>query len=142
MLRWNVGGCLDLVVGKKPSTAQERTLLAKIDWFILSYCCLMYFSNYLDRSNVANAYVSGMREDLQMFGTQFNKINTIFTCGYIVGMIPNNLMLQIVAPRIWFPCMQIIWGVLTFSTSAVKNVEQIYVIRFFQGGPCAEYLFR
>jgi len=93
----------------------------------------MYFTNYLDRSNVSNAYVSGMKEELNMVGNQFNQINTIFTCGYIVGMIPNNLMLQIVPPRIWFPCMHITWGVLTFCTSAVKNVQQIFAIRFFQG---------
>lgn len=63
----------------------------------------------LDRSNVNNAYVSGMREELNMQGTDFNvrlseqssildqspsllssqKINTLFTCGYIVGMIPS-----------------------------------------------------
>ncbi|KDR83577.1 hypothetical protein GALMADRAFT_235832 [Galerina marginata CBS 339.88] len=119
--------------GKGTANKQERVLLAKIDWFILSYCCLMYFSNYLDRSNISNAYVSGMKEDLHMFGTEFNKINTIFTCGYIVGMIPNNLMLQVVSPRIWFPSMQIIWGLLTFCTSVVRNVEQVYAIRFFQG---------
>ncbi|KAH9894422.1 MFS general substrate transporter [Cubamyces lactineus] len=121
------------VWGEVPATKTERKLLLKIDWFILSYCCLMYFSNYLDRSNVSNAYVSGMREELHMYGTQFNQINTIFTCGYIIGMIPNNLMLQVVPPRIWFPSMQIVWGVLTFCTSAVTNVQQIYAIRFFQG---------
>ncbi|KAH9938523.1 major facilitator superfamily domain-containing protein [Fomitopsis serialis] len=121
------------VWGEIPDSKTERTLLLKIDWFILSYCCLMYFTNYLDRSNVSNAYVSGMKEDLHMYGTEFNKINTIFTCGYIVGMVPNNLMLQVVSPRIWFPAMQIVWGVLTFCSSAVKNVEQLYAIRFFQG---------
>ncbi|KAF9469023.1 major facilitator superfamily domain-containing protein [Collybia nuda] len=119
--------------GVRPSTREESKLLLKIDWFILSYCCLMYFTNYLDRSNISNAYVSGMKEELNMIGTEFNKINTIFTCGYIIGMIPNNLMLQTVSPRIWFPSMQIVWGVLTFGTSAVHNVRQIYVIRFFQG---------
>ncbi|KAK0468438.1 MFS general substrate transporter [Desarmillaria tabescens] len=118
--------------GNVPSTRQEAKLLWKIDWFILSYCCLQYFTNYLDRSNISNAYVSGMKEELHMYGTEYNKINTIFTCGYIVGMIPNNLMLQIVPPRIWFPCMQILWGVLTFCTSAVHNVQSIYAIRFFQ----------
>ncbi|KAL4241411.1 MFS transporter superfamily protein [Abortiporus biennis] len=121
------------VWGEVPQSKTERRLLLKIDWFILSYCCLMYFTNYLDRSNVSNAYVSGMKEELNMYGNQFNKINTIFTCGYIVGMIPNNLMLQVVSPRIWFPTMQIVWGVLTFCSSVVKNVEQIYAIRFFQG---------
>ncbi|EIN10585.1 MFS pantothenate transporter [Punctularia strigosozonata HHB-11173 SS5] len=119
--------------GEVPATSAERRLLLKIDWFILSYCCLMYFTNYLDRSNVSNAYVSGMREDLKMFGTELNDITTVFTCGYIVGMIPNNLMLQVVPPRIWFPAMQIVWGVLTFCTSAVTTVQQLEAIRFFQG---------
>ncbi|KAI0736136.1 MFS general substrate transporter [Fomitopsis betulina] len=126
-------GIRRFVWGEIPESKAERTLLLKIDWFILSYCCLMYFTNYLDRSNVSNAYVSGMKEDLHMYGTEFNKINTIFTCGYIVGMIPNNLMLQVVPPRIWFPAMQIVWGILTFCSSAVSNVEQLYAIRFFQG---------
>jgi hypothetical protein len=35
----------------------------------------------LDRSNVANAYVSGMKEDLGFQGNQLNQINTCFTVG-------------------------------------------------------------
>ncbi|KAG6378867.1 hypothetical protein JVT61DRAFT_13147 [Boletus reticuloceps] len=75
----------------------------------------------------------------------------MFTCGYIIGMIPStsfsflsslpftstsrldNLMLQLVPPRIWFPLMQIVWGVLTFCSSVVQNVQQLYAIRFLQG---------
>ncbi|KAK0190863.1 MFS general substrate transporter [Armillaria mellea] len=110
--------------GNMTPMRQEAKLLLKLDWFILSYCCLQV---NLDRSNISNAYVSGMKEELHMYGTEYNKINTIFTCGYI-----NNLMLQIAPPRIWLPCMQILWGVLTFCTSAVHNVESIYAIRFFQ----------
>ncbi|KIJ05816.1 hypothetical protein PAXINDRAFT_103622 [Paxillus involutus ATCC 200175] len=126
----NIG---QFIWGEIPSSKVERRLLLKIDWFILSYCCLMYFTNYLDRANVNNAYVSGMKQELNMQGNDFNKINTIFTCGYIVGMIPNNLMLQVAPARIWFPLMQIVWGVLTFCSSAVQNVQQLYAIRFFQG---------
>lgn len=37
----------------------ERKLVQKLDFFILTFCCLMYFLNYLDRSNLSNAYVSG-----------------------------------------------------------------------------------
>ena len=39
-----------------------------IDFFILTFCCLSYFTNYLDRSNLANAYVSGMKEELGVPG--------------------------------------------------------------------------
>ena len=99
------------VWGEIPESKAERTLLLKIDWFILSYCCLMVRFVYripsgkaelnegapsisrivslaecllqtrndapfsipdLDRSNVSNAYVSGMKQDLHMYGTEFN----------------------------------------------------------------------
>ena len=36
---------LDVIWGKSPERKQERVLLAKIDWFILSYCCLMVSSS-------------------------------------------------------------------------------------------------
>ena len=29
------------VWGEEPKTKEEKRLLLKIDWFILSYCCLM-----------------------------------------------------------------------------------------------------
>jgi ACS family pantothenate transporter-like MFS transporter len=44
--------------------------------------------NYLDRSNLTAAYVSGMKTDLHFQGNQFNVINTLFTVGYtmLVGL--------------------------------------------------------
>ena len=44
--------------------------------------------NYLDRSNLTAAYVSGMKTDLHFHGNQFNVINTLFTVGYtmLVGL--------------------------------------------------------
>lgn len=44
-------------VGEKPSTKEERRLLLKIDTCILGFVCLSQFVNYLDRANLANAYV-------------------------------------------------------------------------------------
>lgn len=131
----------------------------------------------LDRSNVSNAYVSGMKEELNMVGNEFNARTqlciyystiTLFfrkstqyspvvtslewfqVCFFYVKLIAfieqhqDNLMLQVVSPRIWLPMMQLIWGVLTFwcgmfqtftfanligyisiSTSSVHSVEQV-----------------
>ncbi|AOW06780.1 major facilitator superfamily domain-containing protein [Yarrowia lipolytica] len=119
--------------GEYKSTAEEEHLLRKIDWFVLSFCCLMYFTNYLDRANLSNAFVSGMREDLQMYGRELNIANTLFTVGYTVGMIPNNLALQVFKPRYYFPFCTMAWGLLTLGTYAVTTYKQIYAIRFFQG---------
>ncbi|KAJ6502456.1 MFS general substrate transporter [Mycena sanguinolenta] len=119
--------------GERPSTHAERKLLFKIDWFVLSFVCLQYFTNYLDRANFANAYVSGMKEALNMTGHDFNNVNSLFTVGYTIAQIPQNLLLHIVPARILFPVNTLIWGSLTMVTAAATDVRHLYVIRFFQG---------
>ncbi|KAI0015354.1 MFS general substrate transporter [Xylariomycetidae sp. FL0641] len=111
----------------------ERMLVQKIDFFILTFCCLSYFMNYLDRSNLTNAYVSGMKEELSFQGDQLNQITTCFTVGYVVGQIPANLSLHYVRPRIFFPACTLLWGCLTMVTAAAQNPQGIMAIRFFQG---------
>ncbi|KEY71915.1 hypothetical protein S7711_09118 [Stachybotrys chartarum IBT 7711] len=111
----------------------EKRLIQKVDFFILTFCCLSYLVNYLDRSNINNAYVSGMRDELGFRGDQLNQILTCFTVGYVLGQIPSNLSLQYIKPRIWFPSMMLLWGSLTMVTASVHNPESIMVIRFFQG---------
>ncbi|OTB06794.1 hypothetical protein M426DRAFT_318505 [Hypoxylon sp. CI-4A] len=89
--------------------------------------------NYLDRSNLSNAYVSGMKEDLGFVGDQLNQINTCFTVGYVIGQIPANLSLHYVKPRYFFPACVVIWACLTMVTASAHNPQSIMAIRFFQG---------
>lgn len=118
--------------GAAPANPKEAKLLFKIDWFVLSFCCLLYWVNYLDRLNLSNAYVSGMKEDLGMKGNEFNLINTCFSIGYIVALIPHNLILLKVRPRYWLLFCCFAWGLLTLGMFKVTNYKQLCVIRFFQ----------
>lgn len=122
----------DIFWGPRPSTSEERKLLFKIDWFVLSFCCLLYWVNYLDRLNLSNAYVSGMKEDLNMRADQFNLINTCFSVGYTVALIPHNLILLKVRPRYWLSFCSFSWGLLTLGMYKVTSYRQLCVIRFFQ----------
>ncbi|KAL2858550.1 MFS general substrate transporter [Aspergillus pseudoustus] len=122
----------EVVWGQPAATKAERWLIVKLDIFILSFCCLMYWVNYLDRMNLNNAYVSGMEQDLGFRGNQLNVINTIFYGGYVLGQIPNNLALQKLRPRIYFPACMIAWGLLTLGTGFTHHPREIMVIRFFQ----------
>lgn len=56
-------------------------ILHKVDFFIVTYECLAYFTKWLDQANLSNAYVSGMREDLSMLGTEYNLAVTCFQVG-------------------------------------------------------------
>ncbi|KAF2717611.1 MFS general substrate transporter [Polychaeton citri CBS 116435] len=141
-----LGKLRTVVWGEPPATKAESHLLFKLDFFILTYVCLMYWVNYLDRANLNNAYVSGAREDLNFKGTQLNQINTCFYGGYLLGQIPNNLILQKIPPRIWLPTTCLAWGLLTLGTGFTHHPWEIMVIRFFQGVfeascfPCVQYL--
>ncbi|PSN67125.1 pantothenate transporter-like protein [Corynespora cassiicola Philippines] len=110
----------------------ERKLVQKLDFFILTFCCLMYWVNYLDRTNLNNAYVSGMKEELSFRGNQLNQINTIFTVGYTIGQVPCNIALYYIKPRIFFTSCMLAWGALTMVTAAAQKPEHIMAIRFFQ----------
>lgn len=104
-----------------------------VDWVILTYCCLSSFFNYLDRSAFANAYVAGLREDLDLHGSDYNIVLSMFTAGSVIGQIPHGIIIQKFAPRIWLPSMVVVWSALTMSCAACKTYEQLCVVRFFQG---------
>lgn len=112
----------------------EKKLLFKIDLFILSYACMAYFTKWLDQANLSNAYVSGMREDLQMYGNQYNLAATCFSVGQILGPIPANILLTWIPPRFLLPGLELIWAGLTIGTYAVKDVNQVRQRKTKRGG--------
>lgn len=54
----------------------------------------------IDSSNITNAFVSGMKEDLNLYGNQYNYIVVSWTVGYIIGqwvcfLIAQSLILAL-----------------------------------------------
>ncbi|KAI2601889.1 retrograde regulation protein 2 [Hypoxylon sp. NC1633] len=115
------------------SSALEKKLVFKMDFFILTFCCLAYFMNYLDRASVSQAYVSGMKEDLDFQGAQLTEVNTLYSVGYLIGIIPNNMLLTYFKPGRFFPFMIVLWAFLTMCNAAAGRPEHLMAIRFFQG---------
>ncbi|KAF8903224.1 MFS general substrate transporter [Mucidula mucida] len=112
---------------------EERRFLGKLDACLLTYAALSYFSKYLDQQNITNAYVSGMKEDLGLHGNQLNYITTAWTCGYVIGQIPSNMLITRIRPSIWIPTMELIWSALTMILASSTNFNHLIVIRFFVG---------
>jgi ACS family pantothenate transporter-like MFS transporter len=68
---------------------EERRFLFKLDAVVLTFASLGYFIKYLDQVNINNAFVSGMKEDLGLFGNELNYMQTAWTVGYVIGEIPR-----------------------------------------------------
>ncbi|KXH34347.1 pantothenate transporter [Colletotrichum simmondsii] len=62
-----------------------------------------YFIKYLDQNNYSNAFVSGMQEELDLYGNERNLLNTYFNIGIILGTIPAQ-MIQLKYVRLLESC--------------------------------------
>lgn len=112
---------------------EEKWFLFKLDVFLLTSACLGYFSKNLDQANINNAYVSGMKEALHMYGSELTYAGNVFTAGYVIGQLPAVILVTRVRPSILIPTLEVCWSVLTFCSSAAKNVSHLYAIRFLVG---------
>ncbi|GJC84659.1 putative transporter SEO1 [Colletotrichum liriopes] len=112
----------DYEPGRSP---EERVFIQKLDIFLITMLSLGYFIKNLDQTNISNAFVSGMKEDLQMNGNEINLIDTAWTVGYVVGQIPSQIVLTKVRPSIWVPSCELLWTVLTFCLAAAKTSNHI-----------------
>uniref|UniRef100_A0A8H7N0L7 Major facilitator superfamily (MFS) profile domain-containing protein n=1 Tax=Bionectria ochroleuca TaxID=29856 RepID=A0A8H7N0L7_BIOOC len=113
---------------------RDRRYVQKLDTFLFSSICLGYFVKYLDQTNISNAFVSGMKEDLGLYGNERNWLNSYFNIGYLIGTVPTQMVqLRYVRPSIWIPLCEVLWSIMVMAMAGAKNVETLYVLRFFCG---------
>ncbi|KAJ4422594.1 hypothetical protein N0V82_002713 [Gnomoniopsis sp. IMI 355080] len=112
---------------------EQRRLLFKVDAFVLTFASIGYFLKNIDQTNVNNAFLSGMEEDLSMYGNQLVTSTSIWTVGYVIGQIPSNLILTRVSPRWVIPALELGWGICTICTSSVQSYQALYALRFLVG---------
>ncbi|GMK56128.1 hypothetical protein CspeluHIS016_0211840 [Cutaneotrichosporon spelunceum] len=111
----------------------ERRFLWKLDIIFTFVGFLGYIFKYLDQVNIANAYVSGMKEEINIVGNQYNYFTTLFNVGYVLVIYPSCIAVSHFGPHYWLPSAELIWGVLTCVLSLAQNYKHVYALRFFIG---------
>ncbi|EPE33309.1 MFS general substrate transporter [Glarea lozoyensis ATCC 20868] len=112
---------------------EERRFLLKLDFTLLTFGTLGMLIKWIDTSNITNAFVSGMKEDLNLYQNQYNYIIVSWTVGYIVGQWPSNFILTRVPAHIWIPFLEIGWTVFTFALAGAKSYTHLLALRFVVG---------
>ncbi|EHK97819.1 putative Pantothenate transporter liz1 [Glarea lozoyensis 74030] len=101
---------------------EERRFLLKLDFTLLTFGTLGMLIKWIDTSNITNAFVSGMKEDLNLYQNQYNYIIVSWTVGYIVGQWPSNFILTRVPAHIF-----------TFALAGAKSYTHLLALRFVVG---------
>ncbi|KAJ5183687.1 hypothetical protein N7492_001303 [Penicillium capsulatum] len=111
----------------------ERRLILKLDGLIIVFVFLAYWAKVLDSSATSTAYVSGMKEDLKLYGNQLNYLNTVYMVGFITMQIPLTLVMTRCPVNYFLPAADLLWGVFTLAQYKASSVTQLYALRFFVG---------
>ncbi|KAK8039987.1 hypothetical protein PG993_008398 [Apiospora rasikravindrae] len=111
----------------------EKKLVRKCDLHVLPPITILFFLAFMDRTNIGNARIQGMSEDLDMTGRSYNLALFIFFIPYILCEVPSNLIIKRVAPSTWLSLIMVLWGVATIGQGLVTNVSGLVGCRFILG---------
>ncbi|KAK3315844.1 retrograde regulation protein 2 [Apodospora peruviana] len=115
------------------STPLEQDLVRRLDIFLMTFGCISQVIKYLDQTNISSAYVSGMKEDLGLYGDELNYFTTYFSISYCLMLIPSQIILTYVRPSYWLPGLEIGWGFVTGFIALAQSARHVYILRVFLG---------
>ncbi|KAJ5088087.1 hypothetical protein N7456_011703 [Penicillium angulare] len=134
---------MDIQISKQRSTSQteisdiesdeEKRLVRRLDIVLMPTLWVLYLLSYADRTNIGNAKVAGMDQDLGLSSDQYSLALVVFFISYIIFEIPSNLLLSRTRPSIFLPIIMVSWGVVTCLMSLVQTPGALYAVRVVVG---------
>ncbi|CAG7990144.1 unnamed protein product [Penicillium salamii] len=113
--------------------AIDRKLLWKLDLRLVPWLSLLYLVSFLDRTNIGNAKLVGLQDDLGMSNAQFNATLTIFFVSYSIFEPATNILLKRLRPSIFIPLIMMSWGICMTLMGIVHNYAGLMAVRWFLG---------
>ncbi|ORY58889.1 major facilitator superfamily domain-containing protein [Pseudomassariella vexata] len=118
---------------------KTKKLLWKVDLRLLPWLILMYTTNFLDRTALAQARLGTLEQNLGLKGVEYNTLTSILFIGYIVFQLPSNLLLTKVRPSLYLCLMMAIWGMISACQSVTRSFTGKIVCRLFLGAAEAPF---
>ncbi|KAI1178715.1 MFS general substrate transporter [Nemania sp. FL0916] len=111
----------------------DRKLLWKLDLVLIPWLCLLYLLAFLDRTNIGNAKVAGLTDDLHITTGQYNAALSIFFVSYSIFEPLTNVLLKKLRPSIFIPTIMFFWGASMTGMGFCYNYSGLLAARWFLG---------
>ncbi|KAF1817470.1 putative MFS transporter [Eremomyces bilateralis CBS 781.70] len=128
------------------SEAEQKAAIRKVDWRVVPLLTFLYLVSFIDRSNIGNAKIAGMNDDLNLHGLQYNAAVTLFYVPYTLLEVPSNIVLKLMRPSLWISILLFTWGLVMTLMGLVESYQGLLAARWFLGVaeagffPAATYL--
>lgn len=108
----------------------EKDIIHRVDRRLLPILGLMYAVSLIDRTNMSNARIAGMQEELQLgVGERYSIALLVFFIPYFLFELPSNIILRKVGAAIWLGGITLAWGLVMMGMGFVKNWGALTALR-------------
>ncbi|GHJ89331.1 hypothetical protein NliqN6_5733 [Naganishia liquefaciens] len=112
---------------------EERKLVRKIDFWLLSVVCIMFIGLQLDRGNLGNAATDNLMNDIGITQNEYNNGSTIQLVCFMAAEFPSQMILSRVGFQRWLPFLMFAWGAVSLFQAFMKNKTEFYITRALIG---------
>ncbi|GAB7366750.1 hypothetical protein MBLNU230_g0705t1 [Neophaeotheca triangularis] len=120
--------------------ARDKRITRSFDYHILPWLFAIWLLAFIDRSNIGNAKIDGLVEDLGLTGNQFNIALTVFYILYVLIDVPSNWLLKIVGGGRYIPLLAMAFGLVGTCMGTVESFGGLVAARLILGA-CEGGLF-
>ncbi|KLO18525.1 MFS general substrate transporter [Schizopora paradoxa] len=111
----------------------NKRILRKIDLYILSLMFITSILQFLDKTALNYANLFGIRNDLDLTGSQLNWLASIFYFGYMSGQFPASYLYARFSTGKIIGVCTVLWGITVLAFSFTRNFAAAAVLRYFLG---------
>ncbi|KAJ5746294.1 hypothetical protein N7520_011476 [Penicillium odoratum] len=116
----------------KYTLEEEREVVRIFDKRLVPFLALLYLLAFLDRSNIGNAKIAGLQEDLQLSSSQYEWLLTAFYITYILFEW-MTLMYRVIPPHIYISICVCGWGLVASFQCLATSFEGLVILRLLLG---------
>jgi sugar phosphate permease len=113
--------------------AEEKKLIRKIDYLILPLIAVNYAFFYIDKTTLSYAAIFGIKDDLNLQGTQYSWLSSIFYFSFLVWAFPTNFLMQRLPLSKYLGFNIFLWGFFLMLQAACHSFETLSVLRALAG---------
>ncbi|MCJ1266741.1 hypothetical protein MMC22_006626 [Lobaria immixta] len=111
---------------------EEQSVIKTFDRRIVLFIALLYMLSFLDRSNIGNAKIAGLSEDLSLSSSQYEWLLRAFYITYILFEW-MTLLYRVIPPHMYIAICVASWGLVASLQSIAPSFGSLLVLRALLG---------
>ncbi|KAL4936211.1 hypothetical protein BDV06DRAFT_233626 [Aspergillus oleicola] len=108
-------------------------MMRKFDLFAVCAMGILYMMSNLDRSNLGNANVAGLPEQIGLVGNQFGTATTLLYATYVPFEGPVAVLLKAIGPKPLMSVSAFCWAAASLGMAFIQNYKGLYACRLLIG---------